>query len=166
MNPVAATRPEASPPCPLCRGEDGGTLLWTNDRLRVVLVEQFDSPHVFPGFCRVIWNAHVAEMSDLAPADREHLMAVVLALESVLRGALRPDKVNLASLGNQVPHLHWHVIPRFVDDSHFPRSIWDLPLRATPDGPQRDKRLAQAGMIGTELTRLLGPSAGPGFNQG
>jgi len=42
----------------------------------------------------------------------------------VLRDTLQPDKINLASLGNQVPHLHWHVIPRFADDAHFPDPIW------------------------------------------
>ena len=37
---------------------------------------------------------------------------------------LQPDKINLASFGNMVPHLHWHVIPRFKDDMHFPNPIW------------------------------------------
>jgi diadenosine tetraphosphate (Ap4A) HIT family hydrolase len=36
----------------------------------------------------------------------------------------QPDKINLACLGNVVPHLHWHVIPRWRDDSHFPAPIW------------------------------------------
>jgi len=51
-------------------------------------------------------------------------MATVLAVERVLREQLKPDKINLASLGNVVPHLHWHVIPRWTDDSHFPDPIW------------------------------------------
>ena len=72
----------------------------------------------------MVWRAHVKEMSDLGAEQRQHLMAVVFAVEEVLRTTLRPDKINLASLGNQVPHLHWHVIPRFVDDAHFPDPIW------------------------------------------
>ena len=36
----------------------------------------------------------------------------------------KPDKINLACLGNLTPHIHWHVIPRFYDDNHFPGSIW------------------------------------------
>jgi diadenosine tetraphosphate (Ap4A) HIT family hydrolase len=51
-------------------------------------------------------------------------MAIVFAVEQVLRELLQPEKINLASLGNQVPHLHWHVIPRFSDDAHFPDPIW------------------------------------------
>ena len=42
---------------------------------------------------------------------------------------VNPDKINLASLGNMVPHLHWHVIPRFRDDRHFPEPIWGAPQR-------------------------------------
>ncbi len=84
----------------------------------------------YPGFCRVIWRVHVAEMTDLAPAGRHHLMELVFGVETALRQALRPTKINLASLGNQVPHVHWHVIPRFADDATFPDAIWAAPRRA------------------------------------
>jgi len=46
---------------------------------------------------------------------------------------LQPDKVNLASLGNAVPHLHWHVIGRFAWDSHFPGAVWAQPQRPSED---------------------------------
>jgi diadenosine tetraphosphate (Ap4A) HIT family hydrolase len=78
----------------------------------------------------VVWNAHVREMTDLAPAEREHFMLVVYRVERALRELLSPDKINLASLGNQVPHLHWHVIPRFADDAHFPDPVWGAKRRA------------------------------------
>ncbi|WP_448505807.1 HIT family protein [Immundisolibacter sp.] len=106
-------------PCPLCQ-PDRETVLWQDRLARVVLV---DDP-AYPGFCRVIWQAHVAEMTDLAPAQRRHLMGLVWGVETVLRQTLQPAKINLASLGNQVPHLHWHVIPRFADDATFPDAIW------------------------------------------
>ena len=96
--------------CPLCSG-DGGEMLWRDD------------------FCRVILNAHVQEMSDLDAAARVCLMDAVHATELALRALLRPDKINLASLGNVVPHLHWHVIPRFADDAHFPDAVWAAPRR-------------------------------------
>jgi diadenosine tetraphosphate (Ap4A) HIT family hydrolase len=105
--------------CELC-DRTGGELLWRDERCRVVHV---DEPG-YPGFCRVIWERHVKEMTDLSDDERIHLMEVVFAVESVLREQLAPDKVNLASLGNVVPHLHWHVIPRFGDDPHFPKPIW------------------------------------------
>ena len=110
--------------CPLCAG-DGGRVLVRNDAWRVVLAGDPD----YPPFTRVIWNAHVAEMSDLGDDDRAELMRVVLEVERVQRALLAPDKINLASFGNLVPHLHWHVVPRWRDDRHFPEPVWG---RAAP----------------------------------
>lgn len=105
--------------CELC-DTSGGPLLWQDAHCRVIRV---DEPG-YPGFCRVIWNAHVKEMSDLDAADRSHCMAVVFGVEQTLRALMRPDKINIASLGNMVAHVHWHVIPRFADDPHFPQPVW------------------------------------------
>ena len=110
--------------CPLCAPQ-AEVILWQDARCRVILVNDPD----YPGYCRVIWTAHVKEMSDLAEPDRDHFMSVVFAVESVMRELLNPDKINLASLGNQTPHLHWHVIPRYRDDAHFPNTIWSARLR-------------------------------------
>jgi len=122
-----------TPKCELC-STSGGAILWRNDRLRVVLVDEPD----YPGFCRVIWNAHVKEMTDLGADDRDHLMAVTLELEALLREVLQPHKMNLASLGNMTPHLHWHVIPRWRDDPHFPGPIWSTRQRDTTPRPFPD----------------------------
>lgn len=100
--------------------------LWQDDACRVIRAATPDHP----GFCRVVWHAHVVEMSDLSTRDRRHLMDVVFATEAALRVVMRPDKINLASFGNVVPHLHWHVIPRFTDDRHFPEPVWGSPQRA------------------------------------
>jgi diadenosine tetraphosphate (Ap4A) HIT family hydrolase len=77
-----------------------------------------------PGLLRVIAGSHVAEMTDLRADDRSRLMDAVWTVESVMRKVLAPDKINLASLGNVVPHLHWHVVPRWRGDRQFPASIW------------------------------------------
>ena len=111
--------------CELCQGP-GGEVVWQDALCRVVRVEAAD----YPGFCRVIWNSHVGEMTDLPSADRRHLMTLVFAVEAAVRSLLRPDKVNLASLGNMVPHVHWHVIPRRRNDRRFPQPIWGEALRA------------------------------------
>lgn len=108
--------------CELC-ATAGGELVWEDGRCRIVKVGGAEG-QAFAGFCRVIWRGHVREMSDLAAADQAHLMHIVLTLEAVLRRLYQPDKINLASLGNLTPHVHWHVIPRWQDDSHFPAPIW------------------------------------------
>lgn len=105
--------------CELCE-VDGGELIVKTAQLRVVLIDDAN----YPGFCRVIWNTHVKEMTDLAISDRSSLMQAVCKVEQAVRDVMQPHKINLASLGNMVPHLHWHVIPRYLDDAHFPNPIW------------------------------------------
>ena len=117
--------------CPLCR-EDGGALIWRGARLRVIRADEAG----FPAFYRVVWNAHAAEFSDLTVAERQHCMDAVAVVEQVLREHLVPTKVNLAALGNMVPHLHWHVIARFDWDSHFPAPVWASALRHSPAAQQ------------------------------
>lgn len=113
--------------CPLCT-DDNSVIAFRDQLLRVVLIDDPD----LPGFVRVIVNAHVKEMTDLDPAARMRLMQAVLAVEQVQREVFSPVKVNLASLGNAVPHVHWHVVPRFADDAFYPQSIWGSRQRETP----------------------------------
>ena len=141
--PAASTHAE----CELC-GQTGGALLWRDARCRVVLV---DEPG-YPGFCRVIWNAHVREMTDLAVADRDHVMAIVFAVERALRAELAPEKVNLASLGNMTPHVHWHVIPRHTDDPHFPSPVWAAAQRP----PARPMPHDLAARLAAAIARAVG----------
>jgi len=86
----------------------------------------------FPAFYRLVWTAHVKEFSDLSAAERRECMEAVVLVEQVLRERLQPAKINLASFGNVVPHVHWHVIARFAWDSHFPAPVWDAALRSAP----------------------------------
>ena len=119
MSSPEADRKSPAATCPLCL-DAGGEVVWDDGFARVVIAGDADHP----GFCRVILNAHVKEMSDLQDAERARVMGMVYAVERLLRDLLKPDKINLASLGNVVPHLHWHVIPRFADDAHFPNAVW------------------------------------------
>ena len=121
---MTAAAAAAAAPCPLCDG-DGGALIWRGDQLRVI---RADEPG-FAAFYRVVWNAHVAEFSDLSALERAHCMEVVVQVEQALRQHLQPTKINLATLGNMVAHLHWHVIARFDWDSHFPAPVWAAAVR-------------------------------------
>jgi diadenosine tetraphosphate (Ap4A) HIT family hydrolase len=110
--------------CDLCN-TDGGEILWRDAALRIVRIKDDD----YPTFCRVIWQTHLKEMTDLNVQEQTHLMQSVFAVEAALRETINPDKVNLASLGNMTPHLHWHVIPRFSNDRHFPQPVWATATR-------------------------------------
>ncbi|MDE1179600.1 HIT family protein [Paraburkholderia sp.] len=127
--------------CVFCR-EEGGDVLWQDDAMRVVLADETD----YPGFCRVILNRHIAEFSDLDDAERERVMRAVNATERAIRRVMQPVKINLASLGNQVPHVHWHVIPRFSNDAHFPLPVW-APRQRTVSEALLAARRAQATLL-------------------
>jgi diadenosine tetraphosphate (Ap4A) HIT family hydrolase len=136
--------------CPLC-AEDGGRVAFRDEFLRVVRVDDSD----LPGFVRVIVNAHVSEVTDLDPAARMRLLRTVFAVEEVQRRLLAPTKINVASLGNAVPHVHWHVIPRFSDDAFYPQSIWGPRQRDTP----AETLLARRARLG-ELQQHLADAIG------
>ncbi|ATD65485.1 HIT family protein [Neisseria weixii] len=128
--------------CPICHAENEDVLLQTPN-LRVIAVHNEAGS---PAFCRVIWQQHVAEMTDLPQAQRDEIMDMVYRVESAMRQVLQPAKINLASLGNVVPHLHWHVIARFENDANFPAPIWAAAVRShemmlPQDWPQQVKAL-------------------------
>mgnify|MGYP000147276738 FL=1 len=113
--------------CELC--DLKAPTVYRNDKLSVIIVDDA----AYPGFCRVIWNDHVKEMSDLSQEDRLAINEAVYQVELALVSVMKPFKVNLASLGNMVPHLHWHLIPRFEDDAQFPSPVWASAVRTTDE---------------------------------
>lgn len=135
--------------CVLCH-EDGGYLVWQDAHCRVVLPAEPE----YPGFVRVIAAQHVPEMTDLDPRVRDHIMAVVWVCESVLREVMEPAKINLASLGNMVAHVHWHIIARFEDDRHFPNPIWGAAARQTCP-TDHVRRQMRAGTLPASLSQAL-----------
>jgi diadenosine tetraphosphate (Ap4A) HIT family hydrolase len=120
--------------CELC--ELSAPTVVDNDKFAVILVDDAN----YPGFARVIWKDHVREVSDLPDADRLLLNDAVWKLELAVREVMQPLKVNVASLGNVVPHLHWHVIPRYADDAHFPAPVWAQAQRATGEAVLQARR--------------------------
>lgn len=133
--------------CALCT-QAGGDLIVRAPRWRVVRAAEAG----FPAFYRIIWADHVREFSQLSPADRAECMDVVVTVERVLLQHFPDAKINLASFGNVVPHLHWHVIARFPWDSRFPGPVW------APS--QRDGIPAQLAAVEQELTAVEHELAG------
>lgn len=123
--------------CPLC-DTTGGRLVYQGRSFRVIHADEAG----FPAFYRVVWQSHVAEFSQLSPVERQQCMEAVTAVERALRDTLAPAKINLAALGNMVPHLHWHVIARFEGDSHFPAPVWAAAQR--PRDAALEARVAAA----------------------
>lgn len=132
--------------CELCSAV-AESVIWRGQHCRVIYVEDAN----YPGFCRVIWNEHVKEMTDLTPQLRNEFMSTVFTVESAVREIMQPDKINLASLGNVTPHLHWHVIPRFIDDKHYPNPIWGKPFRETSNRTAIDTQFRLSEFLITRL---------------
>ena len=110
--------------CVLCSSQKY-PIIWVNDLLRIVLINDQN----YRGYCRVDLINHVKEMADLDEETRNEFMGVIFQTEKIIKEYLQPDKINLASLGNITPHLHWHIIPRYFSDNHFPDSIWSKKKR-------------------------------------
>ena len=137
-------------PCELC--DLSVTPIYRDDKLSIILVDDA----AYPGFCRVVWNEHVKEMSDLSAPDRLRLNDVVWHVELALREVMAPGKVNVASLGNMTPHLHWHVIPRFADDAHFPNPVWTAAVRTTEASILAQRR-ALLPKLAADINRRMRP---------
>jgi diadenosine tetraphosphate (Ap4A) HIT family hydrolase len=136
--------------CVLC-DEVGGHLVVDGRQWRIIRAEDAN----FPAFYRLIWKKHVAEFSDLTAAERLLCMDGVTAIEQVLRESLKPTKINLASLGNVVPHLHWHVIARFEWDSHFPNPVWGEAKRELAGGDAESRLLLPLAELDRRIAQVL-----------
>ena len=79
--------------------------------------------------------ADAVEIIDLDPAQRTRLSAEIDLAARALKALFKPDKLNVAALGNQVPQLHVHVIARFRDDIAWPRPVWGA-AHARPYAPE------------------------------
>ncbi len=124
--------------CELCN-YDLSTALWQGDKFFVIAVND----ERFPGYARLIWKEHIAEVTDLSEQDRTLMWQALSLIEQTMRETMHPTKINLAQLGNMVPHLHWHIIPRYKNDTHFPESIWGMQQRKLPSETANRKALAE-----------------------
>jgi diadenosine tetraphosphate (Ap4A) HIT family hydrolase len=140
------------PGCPLCESA-GGVEIARTPLWRLVRAEEPG----FPAFYRLVWNEHVREFSQLPAPHRAECLETVVQVETLLLRHLRPTKVNLASLGNAVPHLHWHVVARFDWDSHFPGSVWAQAQRVPP-AERLAEVVARRPALEADLGRLALPT--------
>jgi diadenosine tetraphosphate (Ap4A) HIT family hydrolase len=111
--------------CPMCTK-------WLDEpEFRVAELEMtrviLNRDQFFSGYCFVVARDHVTELFHLDQKQRASLMEEVSAVAAALAKAFNPDKVNYELLGNMVPHMHWHLVPRFRTDPLWPRPLWAEP---------------------------------------
>lgn len=97
------------------------TFLITDQKFcRVLLMNN----SLFPWLILVPRADNVKELIDLPESDRYMLMDEISLAAEVIKSLFKPDKLNIAALGNQVPQLHIHVIARFRQDAAWPHPVW------------------------------------------
>ncbi len=103
--------------CPLCSFENEN-IIFKNSLFRIILVDEI------PGYIRLITNKHIKEISELDDKELFLITKTIKEIEKIVIKIISPDKINIASLGNYVPHLHFHIIPRFKNDPWWPDSTF------------------------------------------
>lgn len=129
--------------CPMCRR-------WETDAdLRIAELEHsyviLNRDQFFPGYTLLFTKAHVTELFHLDRGVRIAHLEEVNRVAEALYTLFRPAKINYELLGNMVPHIHWHIVPRFDTEPLWPRPIWTEPhdalLLAADEYDQRINRI-------------------------
>ena len=110
------------PDCPMCRR-------WEDEKdLQVIELPHsyvtLNRDQFFPGYTLLFTKDHITELFHLDRTVRSALMEEVSAVAKALFTIFKPDKINYELLGNMVPHIHWHIVPRFASEPLWPRPIW------------------------------------------
>lgn len=108
--------------CPMCsRWEDHCDLQIAEMEHSYVILNR---DQFFTGYTLLFTKKHVTELFHLDHIVRSALMEEVSTVAKALHSQFQPDKINYELLGNMVPHMHWHLVPRFVTDPLWPQPIW------------------------------------------
>lgn len=98
----------------------------------------------FPGWVVLKLKRHATELFQLDPSERARMMDEVARVAAALHALFTPRKMNYECLGNQIAHIHWHVIPRLADDPAPREAVWTVPHAAVRLAPaERVERIAR-----------------------
>ncbi len=123
----------------------------------------------YRGYCILVARRHATELSRLDEAERRAYLDEMCLLARAIEEAFRPHKLNYELLGNQVPHLHWHLFPRSAADPDALKPVWLALDRAERDEAERRRltadpldRPATAAALRQTFVRLEAPGLQPG----
>jgi methyltransferase (TIGR00027 family) len=113
----------------------------------------------YRGQCQLIFDSrHVARLDQLSQAEWTSFAADLFTAQQAVTRVVSPDHVNIESLGNVVPHLHWHIIPRYVGDPMWGAPVWRVPLDSMADTRLPDEE--RAALLAQLRKALAGPVTG------
>ena len=120
-------------PCKACAGE------WPAKDHKIaelgLTVVYLHDDQFFPGWTVLVLKRHATELFDLTRDERSQLIEEVTDVTRALAVVFYAVKINYELLGNQLPHIHWHLIPRLADDPAPRDAVWTVkhdPKRLTP----------------------------------
>jgi len=112
----------ALPECPACTGQ------WPHAEQRIADFDQsiayLHDDQFFPGWTVLVLKRHATELFALAPAERAALMEEASRVAQALACVFGAHKMNYELLGNQIAHIHWHLIPRLATEPRRTEPIW------------------------------------------
>jgi diadenosine tetraphosphate (Ap4A) HIT family hydrolase len=144
--------------CPLCAPRPESNDHWDLIAPLSVSSLYLAKNQTYRGRCQLIFDRrHAARLDQLTEDEYGAFAGDLFLAQHAVAAALRPDHMNVESLGNVVPHLHWHVIPRYMGDPHWGLPIWTNPLAAMPD--RRLEEGERAKLIDTIRAALAGETS-------
>ena len=108
----------------------------------------------YTGYCILVARSHNTELHHMPTAERSAFLEEMVVLGQAIEATFHPRKLNCESLGNQVPHLHWHLFPRRADDPEMLKAVWLALDRADRDDGEK-QRLQTSPMTRAEIAARL-----------
>lgn len=100
---------------------------------------------------------HVTRIDELSNAEWIAFAGDLRVAEAGLFRAFEPDHMNVESLGNVMPHMHWHLIPRYKGDPRWGGPVWTTSEEEMPDVRLKDSEYeALAVAVNREIDALVG----------
>ncbi len=93
-------------------------MIYKNDFINIQ-IEESEIP-----WLKIFTNKPYREFTDLDEKSKKEVLRVWEIIEKEMREFYKPDKINVASFGNYLPHFHLHIMARFKNDSYFPEPMW------------------------------------------
>ncbi len=95
-----------------------------SNKLVSVEIESSEIPWV-----KVFTQRKIKEFSECTTAEKIEIFRIIDIVEKSMLSYFNADKINIASFGNLLPQVHWHIMARFEGDSYFPQPMWGAKQR-------------------------------------
>ena len=110
------------------------SIIFKNELIKIE-IENSEIP-----WLKIFTNESIKEFSQCNDETKKEIWKYLDIIEKEMINYFNPDKINIASFGNYVPHVHFHIMARFKNDSFFPEPMWGKKQRdANLDLPSFEK---------------------------